>query len=58
MQRAMDLLKRTFSNALPPLKAARYLGMGLANRLTPVRNLLIRNALGTLGEGPSLSRSG
>ena len=58
MQGAMDIFKKTFSNDLPPLKVVRNLGLGLANRLTPVRNLLIRNALGTLGEGPSLSRPG
>jgi len=56
MQGAMDLFKRTFSNDLTPLKIVRNLGMGAANRLTPVRNLLIRNALGTVGERPSLAR--
>ena len=57
MQGAMDIFKKTFSNDLPPLKVIRNLGLGLANRLTPVRNLLIRNALGTAGETPMLARS-
>ncbi len=56
MQGAMDLFKRVFSNDLPPLKLARNLGMGMTERLTPVKNLLIRNALGTVGETPSLAR--
>ncbi len=56
MQGAMDLFKRAFSNDLGPLKVIRNLGMGAANRLTPVRKLLIRNALGTVGDIPILAR--
>ncbi|BAO43085.1 UbiH/UbiF/VisC/COQ6 family ubiquinone biosynthesis hydroxylase [Thiolapillus brandeum] len=56
MQGAMDMFKRVFSNDLPPLKVARNLGMNMANRLTPVRKLLIRNALGTSGDHPSLTQ--
>ncbi|WP_457673694.1 UbiH/UbiF/VisC/COQ6 family ubiquinone biosynthesis hydroxylase [Thiolapillus sp.] len=58
MQGAMDLFKRMFSNDLLPLKMVRNLGMSTANRLTPVRNLLIRNALGTFGDHPSLTHPG
>jgi len=57
MQGAMDLFKKVFSNDLLPLKAVRNLGLGLANQLSPLRNLLIRNALGTLGSTPALTRS-
>lgn len=57
MQGAMDLFKRVFGNNLPPLKIARNLGMGITERVLPVKNLLIRNALGTLGDTPSLARS-
>lgn len=56
MQAAMDLFKRVFSNDLPPLKLARNLGMGMTERLAPVKNLLIRNALGTQGTPPSLAQ--
>jgi 2-octaprenylphenol hydroxylase len=56
MQGAMDMFKRVFSNDLPPLKIARNLGMSMASRLAPVRNLLIRNALGTAGNPPHLAR--
>ncbi|WP_293643866.1 UbiH/UbiF/VisC/COQ6 family ubiquinone biosynthesis hydroxylase [Thiolapillus sp.] len=57
MQGSMDVFKRVFSNDLPPLKIIRNLGMGVTERLLPVKNLLIRNAMGTLGEMPSLARS-
>ncbi|WP_457668471.1 UbiH/UbiF/VisC/COQ6 family ubiquinone biosynthesis hydroxylase [Thiolapillus sp.] len=57
MQGSMDLFKRVFSNDLPPLKIIRNLGMGMTERLLPVKNLLIRNAMGTLGDTPSLARS-
>ncbi len=56
MQAAMDLIKRLFSNDLTPLKAARTLGLALADRAGPVKQLLIRNAMGTLGELPPLAR--
>ncbi len=56
MQGSMDLFKRLFSNDLPPLKLIRSLGMGVTERLHLVKNLLIRNAMGTLGETPSLAR--
>jgi len=56
MQGAMDLFKRTFSNDIEPLRLARDLGMGLAEHTLPLKNLLIRNAMGTLGTTPSLAR--
>lgn len=56
MQAAMDLFKRLFSNDILPLKVTRNLGMGLADNLTPVKRLLARNALGTLGETPQLAK--
>ncbi|HID46269.1 MAG TPA: FAD-dependent oxidoreductase [Chromatiaceae bacterium] len=56
MQGSMDLFKRTFSSSLPPLKLLRNLGMGLTERLPPVKNLLIRNAAGTLGNTPTLAK--
>ena len=56
MQGAMDLIKRLFSNDLPPLKLARNLGLELADRIEPVKKLLVKNALGTLGRRPSLVR--
>lgn len=56
MQAAMDLIKRLFSNEIPPVKVMRNLGLELADRITPVKNLLVRNAMGTLGNLPSLAR--
>ena len=56
MQGAMDLLKRLFSNEIPPVKLARNLGLDLADRLSPLKRLLVRNAMGTLGELPSLAQ--
>ncbi|RTZ76407.1 MAG: 2-octaprenyl-3-methyl-6-methoxy-1,4-benzoquinol hydroxylase [Gammaproteobacteria bacterium] len=56
MQGAMDLIKRLFSNDIPPVKLARNLGLELADRITPVKNLLVRNAMGTQGTLPSLAQ--
>ncbi|WP_456379727.1 UbiH/UbiF/VisC/COQ6 family ubiquinone biosynthesis hydroxylase [Thiolapillus sp.] len=57
MQGAMDLFKRIFSNDMAPLHLARDLGMGLTEHIPPLKNLLIRNAMGTLGDAPSLART-
>ncbi len=56
MQGAMDLFKRVFSNDIAPLRLARDLGMGLAEHAPPLKNLLIRNAMGVAGNMPSLAR--
>ena len=56
MQAAMDGFKRLFSNEIPPLKLARNLGLGLADKLVPVKQMLIRRALGNTGELPTLAR--
>ncbi len=56
MQAAMDGFKRLFSNDITPLRLARNLGLDLADRLGPLKRLLVRNAMGTLGELPPLAR--
>ncbi len=56
MQFTMDFFKRLFSNDIFPLKAARNLGLGAVDRVTPLKRLLAQTALGS-GEGmPSLTR--
>ena len=46
MLAAMDLLKRLFSNRIPPLALARNLGLNLVDAAGPVKRALIRRALG------------
>ncbi len=53
---AMDLFKRLFSNDVVPLRLMRNAGLDLADRITPVKSLFLRRALGTTGEQPSLAR--
>jgi len=53
---AMDVFKRLFSNDIVPLRLLRNAGLDLADRVTPVKNLFLRRALGTIGELPSLAR--
>lgn len=57
MQAAMDLIKRLFGSDLPPLKVARNLGLDLADRVSPMKKLLVRNAMGTLGSLPPLAQA-
>jgi 2-octaprenylphenol hydroxylase len=56
MLAAMDAFKRTFSNEIPPLRLARNLGLSLADRAGPLKQLLVRRAMGLTGELPALAR--
>jgi 2-octaprenylphenol hydroxylase len=56
MLAAMDFFKRTFSNEIVPLKQLRNLGLTLADRSGPLKHLVIRRALGLIGELPALAR--
>ena len=56
MQFAMDGFKRLFSNNVLPLKTARNLGLGVADRVTPLKRLLAQAALGSAGDMPTLTR--
>ena len=49
-----DFLNRLFSNRLPPLVAARNLGLGLVQRLPGVKKFFMRHAMGELGKLPRL----
>ena len=53
---AMDLFKRFFSNDLLPLRLTRTLGLTLADHAGPLKHLLIKRAMGLLGERPALAR--
>lgn len=51
-----DGLTRLFSNDIPPLRAIRDIGLAAVNKAPPVKRLLMRHAMGTLGELPRLVR--
>jgi 2-octaprenyl-6-methoxyphenol hydroxylase len=51
-----DSLNRLFSNAVPPVKLARDLGLAMVDRLPPVKRLLMRHAMGVVGQLPRLAR--
>jgi len=56
MMAAMDGFKHLFGNDRLPLRWVRNLGLNLANGLLPLKNLLIRYAMGLSGTVPGLSR--
>ncbi|UHD14434.1 UbiH/UbiF/VisC/COQ6 family ubiquinone biosynthesis hydroxylase [Thiocapsa bogorovii] len=56
MLAAMDLIKRTFSNDVPPLAAARSLGLTLTDRIGPIKALFMERALGLGSDLPPLAR--
>jgi 2-octaprenyl-6-methoxyphenol hydroxylase len=51
-----DGLNRLFSNAVPPVKLARDVGLAMVDRLPPVKRFLMRHAMGVVGELPRLVR--
>lgn len=53
---ATDGLTRLFANDIRPLKLARGLGLAVMGRLAPVKRLVMRHHMGTLGDLPKLLR--
>lgn len=53
---AMDVFKRLFSNDKMPLVQLRNVGLGLADRLHPVKNFFMRHGMGLAGDLPPLAR--
>ncbi|MBM3626186.1 MAG: FAD-dependent oxidoreductase [Alphaproteobacteria bacterium] len=51
-----DVLNRLFSNDLPPLRAARRLGLAAVERVPPLKRLFMRHAMGVVGDLPRLVR--
>jgi 2-octaprenyl-6-methoxyphenol hydroxylase len=51
-----DGLNRLFSNALPPLRLIRDLGLAAVDKLPPMKRLLMRHAMGAVGDLPRLVR--
>jgi 2-octaprenyl-6-methoxyphenol hydroxylase len=51
-----DGLNRLFSNTILPVKLTRDLGLAAVHHLPPLKRLLMRHAMGTLGDRPRLAR--
>lgn len=49
-----DGLTRLFSNDIAPVRIARDLGLGVVNRIGPLKKLFMRHAMGDLGDLPRL----
>ena len=56
MAMATDGLNRLFSNDVPPVRALRDLGIGVVDRLGPVKSALMRHAAAVGGSEPRLMR--
>lgn len=56
MMTVMDAFYRVFSNEIMPLKFIRNLGLGLAERILPAKNKVMRMAIGLDGNLPKLAR--
>ena len=56
MMTVMDVFYRSFSNEILPVKLLRNIGLGLAQRITPARNKVMRAAMGLEGRLPKLAR--
>ncbi|QKT03121.1 UbiH/UbiF/VisC/COQ6 family ubiquinone biosynthesis hydroxylase [Ectothiorhodospiraceae bacterium 2226] len=56
MLAAMDGFKRVFGSELPAVRWVRSLGLNLTHAVLPVKNLLMRHAMGLAGEPSRLAR--
>lgn len=56
MMTVMELFYRVFSNDILPIKFLRNLGLGLAERVLPAKNKIMRAAMGLEGKLPKLAR--
>ena len=56
MMTVMDVFYQSFSNDILPVKLIRNIGLGLAQRLTPVRNKVMKAAMGLEGKLPKLAK--
>lgn len=56
MAAVTDNLNRLFSNDIAPVRALRDFGLGLVDRMTPVKSALIGQAAGIESRGPRLLR--
>jgi 2-octaprenyl-3-methyl-6-methoxy-1,4-benzoquinol hydroxylase len=56
MMTTMDIFYQAFSNQILPLKILRNLGLGLAQRISPLKNKVMRAAMGLEGNLPKLAR--
>jgi 2-octaprenyl-3-methyl-6-methoxy-1,4-benzoquinol hydroxylase len=56
MMTVMDVFYRVFSNEIFPIKFFRNLGLGLAERVLPAKNKVMRMAMGLEGNLPKLAR--
>ena len=53
---ATDSLNRLFSNDVAPVRMARDTGLALVNQLPPLKRVLMRHAMGLVGDLPRLTR--
>jgi 2-octaprenyl-6-methoxyphenol hydroxylase len=53
----MDAFNRLFSNDIAPLRLARDLGMGVVDKVAPLRRFFMREAGGDVGKLPSLMQA-
>ena len=53
---ATDMFNRFFSNNIAPVKHVRRLGLGMVDKLSPLRSFFMREASGELGDLPTLLR--
>ena len=49
-----DGLNRLFSNSIGPVKLARDIGLKLVDNAPPLKKMLMRHAMGVLGDLPRL----
>jgi len=58
MQKLMEGFQLLFINDAQPITLLRNLGLGITDQITPIKNEMMRYALGTRGGLPEMARPG
>ncbi len=53
---AREAMNRVFASDLGPLRAARDVGLGLVDRMAPLKKIFVSEAAGDAGDAPRLLR--
>ncbi len=56
MRQTLSGFNWLFDNSFAPLRGARNLGLGLTDRITPLKRLFMAHASGLAGDLPALTR--
>jgi 2-octaprenyl-3-methyl-6-methoxy-1,4-benzoquinol hydroxylase len=56
MMTIMDVFYQAFSNKIGPIKILRNIGLSIPEKISPLKNIIMRHAMGLEGHLPKLAQ--